>query len=220
MKISEITNYLESIAPVRLQESYDNSGLLLGNKNNTINNALITLDVTEDVIDEAIKKKFGLIISHHPVIFHGVKKINGNTLTEKIIIKAIKNDIAVYCVHTNLDNIEKGVNSILCKKIGLKQCRILKPKNDLLKKLITFCPSSHADEVRNAIFESGAGHIGNYDCCSFNTEGQGTFRALENANPYVGKHNETHFEAEIKIEVIYPVYFEQNIINAKTSTPI
>jgi len=214
MKISEITNFFESIAPIALQEDYDNSGLLLGNKGDTINKALITLDVTEEIIDEAIEKKFQMIISHHPVIFQGLKKINGNNLTEKILIKAIKNDIAIYAAHTNLDNIDKGVNSILCSKIGLQKTRILKPKNDMLRKLITFCPTINADKVRNAIFEAGAGHIGNYDSCSFNTEGKGSFRALENANPFVGKTNDLHFETEIKIEAIYPVFHERNIISA------
>jgi len=220
MKIGEITNYLESIAAISLQESYDNSGLLIGNKNKTVKRAIITLDVTEDIIDEAIEKKCELIISHHPVIFKGIKRINGNTQTEKILIKAIKKDIAIYAIHTNLDNIENGVNSILCNTIGLQDTSILKPKNNLLRKLITFSPEKHTEDVRKAIFEAGAGRIGNYDCCSFNSEGFGTFRALEDAKPFVGDKNKLHLEAEIKIEAIYPVYLEKNIITAlKKSHP-
>lgn len=214
MKINEITNYLESIAPTSLQESYDNAGLLIGDKNKNIEKALITLDVTEEIIDEAINNNFQLIISHHPPIFHGIKKITGETLTERIIIKAIKSDISIYSMHTNLDNIDQGINSILASKIGLKNPKILKGKKEILRKIVTFCPDNYADKVRSSVFKAGAGHIGNYDSCSFNTEGQGTFRALENTNPFVGKQNELHFEKEIKIEAIYPYYLEKQIINS------
>ncbi len=218
MKIGEITNYLESIAALSLQESYDNSGLLIGNKNNTVTKAIITLDVTEEIIEEAIEKKCELIISHHPVIFNGIKRINGNTHIEKILIKAIKNDLAIYAIHTNLDNIENGVNSVLCKKIGLQNTSILKPKNNILQKLITFCPEKYADGIRKVIFEAGAGQIGNYDSHSFNTIGKGTFKALKDAKPFVGKANELHFETEIKIEAVFPFYLGKNIITALKET--
>jgi len=217
MKISEITSFIENYAPISLQESYDNCGLLVGNKSTEITGALITLDVTEEVIDEAINKKCQLIISHHPLIFQGLKKINGTTSTEKILIKAIKNDLSIYAAHTNLDNIDKGVNSILCNKIGLLNTAILRPGKDILRKLVTFCPTDQADDVRKAIFEAGAGKIGDYDSCSFNTEGEGTFRALENANPFVGETNKLHFEPEVKIEAIYPYYNEANIIKSLIS---
>lgn len=218
MKIKDIINELEQIAPLTLQESYDNAGLLIGNVNNDCSGVLITLDVTEDVLEEAISKKINLIISHHPLIFGGLKKITGNTATERITMKAIKNDIAVYAIHTNLDNIIDGVNAMICQKIGLTQLSPLVPGQKQLRKLITYCPVDHAEKVRRAIFEAGAGHIGKYDSCSFNSEGTGTFKAGAGSNPFVGKINELHHESEIRIETIFPFFFENKIIQALLSS--
>ena len=214
MILKEITDYIELHAPLSLQESYDNAGLIIGDKYSETTGVLICIDITDEVLNEAIQKKCNLIISHHPLIFKGIKKLNGNNFTEKLIIKAIKNDIAIYAAHTNLDNIIKGVNSIIADKLGLKNIKILSPKNGLLKKLITFCPVKHLETVRTALFEAGAGSIGNYDSCSFNAVGKGTFRALENANPFVGELNQLHTEEEIKIETIFPSYLENKIIKA------
>ncbi|MCF8296919.1 MAG: Nif3-like dinuclear metal center hexameric protein [Saprospiraceae bacterium] len=214
MKIKEIISCIENFAPLSFQEDYDNSGLIIGDKNAEISKALITLDITEKVIDEAIDGNFQLIISHHPIVFAGLKKITGKNFVERIVIKAIKNNIAIYSAHTNLDNFHKGVNAIICQKIGLKNCKILSPKSDLLRKLVTFCPIDKAEEVRRAIFEAGAGHIGNYDSCSFNTEGKGSFKANEDANPYVGEQNKLHFEKEERIETIYSINNEAKILNA------
>lgn len=214
MKISEITSFLESLAPLNIQESYDNCGFIIGNPEDNIKKALITLDVTEEVIDEAIAEKCQLIITHHPLIFGNISKIRSDNFTGKCIIKAIKNNISIYAIHTNFDNVDSGVNHALCKKIGLSNCKILKPKKNILKKLVTFCPYKQAKKVRKSLFEAGAGHIGNYDCCSYNTEGFGTFRALVDANPFVGKVNELHHENEIRIETIFPGYIEQKILQA------
>ncbi|MDD5570219.1 MAG: Nif3-like dinuclear metal center hexameric protein, partial [Bacteroidales bacterium] len=214
MKISEITRCLEEFAPLSYQENYDNSGLIIGNHNTDISKALISLDCTEEVVDEAIKTKVNLIISHHPLIFSEIKKITGKSNSERAIIKAIRNNIAVYAFHTNLDNVEKGVNYKICEKLGLKNTKILSPQNNLLRKLVTFCPSGKIENVRKAIFEAGAGVIGNYDECSYNIEGTGTFRAGEGTNPYVGKKGKRHYEKEIRIEVIYPVPGESKILNA------
>ena len=218
MKIKEIINELEQIAPLMLQESYDNAGLLIGNACNDCSGALITLDITEKILEEAISKKLNLIISHHPLIFSGLKKITGTTSTERITMKAIKNDIAVYAIHTNLDNITEGVNAMICQKIGLSQLRPLVPGQKQLRKLITYCPVEYAEKVRKAIFEAGAGHIGNYDSCSFNSAGTGTFKAGEGSNPFVGKHNELHQESEIRIETIFPFFLENKIIRALLSS--
>ncbi len=214
MKIKDITNYLESIAPLSLQESYDNAGLITGNKDTELSGVLITLDTLPEVIDEAIKLNANLIISHHPIIFKGLKKINGNNYIERTIIKAVKNDIAVYAIHTNLDNISKGVNAILCKKLGLINCRPLLPIKNQLRKLVTFVPENYAEKVRSAVLNAGAGKIGNYDYCSFNTEGIGTFRAGKNTNPFVGKQNEKHYEKEVRIETVFPYYIQNQIITA------
>ncbi len=214
MKIQEILKPLEELAPPFLQESYDNAGLLIGNPQTKVDKVLITLDVTESVLNEAIEKKCGLIIAHHPLIFKGLKSITGKNATERIVEIAIRRDIAIYAIHTNLDNVDGGVNDILCKKLGLKNTRILSPKKEILRKLVTFCPEDHAEKVRKAIFAAGAGHIGEYDSCSFNAPGTGSFRGSDETNPFVGEKGKLHYENEIRIETIYPVYKEQAILNA------
>ena len=214
MKIKDITNYLESIAPLSLQESYDNAGLITGNKNDELKGVLITLDTIEEVVEEAIQKGANLIVSHHPIIFKGLRKITGKNYVERTIIKAIKNDIAVYAVHTNIDNVDTGVNAMLCKKLNLINCTILKPIKNELRKLVTFVPADKADDVRKAILKAGAGKIGNYDNCSFSSSGTGTFKAGEKTNPYVGEKNKIHFENEIKIETVFPKHLENKILKA------
>jgi dinuclear metal center YbgI/SA1388 family protein len=214
MKIREIVRPLEELAPLFLQESYDNSGLLIGHPDNETDKVLITLDVTEEVLEEATLKKCNLVISHHPLIFGGLKRITGNNTTERMVEKAIKNNIGIYACHTNLDNVTNGVNGILCEKIGLINTKILSPGKGLLRKLVTFCPADHAEKVRRALFEAGAGHIGNYDSCSFNATGTGSFRGSEETNPFVGEKGTLHYENEIRIETIYPVYLEETVLKA------
>ncbi len=214
MKLKEICTIIEDFAPLSLQESYDNSGLLIGEPDLEVNKALITIDVTEEVVNEAIKSGCDLIVSHHPLIFKGLKKINSKNPVERIVKKCLQNNIAVYAAHTNLDNIREGVNAMISHKLGLQNTRILSVKTQILRKLAVFCPESHARQVREAVFQAGAGHIGNYDSCSFNLAGQGTFRAMQGADPFVGKVGQLHFENEVRIEAIYPVYSERNIIIA------
>lgn len=214
MQLSEITSYLEQNIPTALQESYDNCGLLTGNHSMEIEGVLITLDVTNEVITEAISKKCNLIIAHHPIIFSGLKSLTGKNDVERIVIRAIKEDIAIYAIHTNLDNHMEGVNRILGQKLGLTNLQILRPMSNQLNKIVTFCPASHAEVVKQAIFDAGAGQIGNYDCCSFNTEGIGTFKALEDASPFVGESGKIHTENEIRIETIAPEYLTKKIISA------
>ncbi|GDX51346.1 GTP cyclohydrolase 1 type 2 [Bacteroidota bacterium] len=214
MKLNEIIKVLEQFAPLQLQESYDNAGLITGNPEMEIKAALLTLDSTEEVIDEAIANNCNLIIAHHPIVFSGLKKINGKNYVERVIIKAIKNDIAIYAAHTNFDNVRAGVNKIIADKLGLINTKILSPKKNLLKKLFTFVPGEHAEAVRNALFSAGAGHIGNYSECSFNAEGFGTFNAGEGTNPFVGNHGIRHREEEIKVEVILPLWKEKQVVKA------
>ena len=219
MKIKNITSYIEQIAPLSYQESYDNSGLIVGDTNKEVTKVLLCLDSIEAIIDEAIEKKCELVIAHHPIVFSGLKKFNGKNYIERVVIKAIKHDIAIYACHTNLDNVfSNGVNQKIAQKIGLVNTKILAPKNGLLKKLATFVPEKNQEQVREAIFNAGAGHIGNYDQCSFNTEGTGTYRAQENANPYLGKIGEQHQEPEVKVEVIFPAYLESKILSALIKT--
>jgi dinuclear metal center YbgI/SA1388 family protein len=214
MKLSEIIGFLEGMAPKALQESYDNSGLLIGRDGSEVDKALICLDLTEAVMDEAVQEGAGLVISHHPLIFGGLKNISDRDATGRVIIRAIKNNIAVYAIHTNLDNAFRGVNAALCERLGLTGCKILRPAMEKLRKLVTFCPASHTIPVREALFAAGAGHIGRYDSCSYNTEGHGTFRAGEGADPFVGSIGELHTEPETRIEVIFPAYIQQHLIAA------
>jgi dinuclear metal center YbgI/SA1388 family protein len=214
MKLHELTNYLESLAPLAYQEDYDNSGLIVGHPDKEINSALVSLDCTEAVVDDAIAKGCQVIVSHHPIVFKGLKKLNGKTYVERVIEKAIKNNIAIYAIHTNLDAVANGVNARICETLGLTDCRILAPKHGLLKKLVTYVPVNYADKVRAALFAAGAGQIGNYTEVSFNTEGTGTFKAGENADPFVGEKGIIQKEPEIKIEVVYPVNLENKILVA------
>ena len=214
MKLKEITDHLASFAPLAYQESYDNAGLITGNHDMIISGILICLDSIEETIDEAIEKECNLIISHHPIVFSGLKTLTGKTLIERIIIKAIKNNIAIYAAHTNLDNVIHGVNKKIADKLGLVNCKILLPKNKLLRKLITYCPTDQSEAVRQALFLAGAGEIGNYNECSFNTEGFGTFRASPNAKPQIGEKGKQNREKEIKIEVIYAMHLESNLLKA------
>jgi dinuclear metal center YbgI/SA1388 family protein len=217
MKIYKLIKYIEQIAPPAYQESYDNSGLIVGNGNEKITGVLLCLDSIEAVIDEAIEKECNLIIAHHPIVFSGLKRFNGKNYIERVVMKAIKNDIAIYACHTNLDNVQNGVNAKIAAKIGLINTKILAPKNNLIKKLSVFVPVEQADTVRNALFEAGAGQIGNYDEASFNTVGAGTFKAGNGTNPHVGEIGKRHYEAEIKIEVIFPFNLQSQVLAAMFS---
>jgi dinuclear metal center YbgI/SA1388 family protein len=214
IKIIEIIQYFEKIAPSALQESYDNSGLICGDPDNAVNSVLITIDVTEEVVDEAIQEGMGLIISHHPVIFGGLKRLTGRNYVERVLIKAIKNNIAIYAGHTNFDSILTGVNALICEKLGLQNLKILKPVSGQLKKLVTFIPDKAFEQVREAVFEAGAGHIGNYDWCGYSIKGTGSFRGSDDTNPYVGEKGIVHEEKEIRFETIFPVWLQSRILGA------
>lgn len=220
MKIKEITAHLESWAPLSLQENYDNCGLLTGNADFELEGILITLDCTEEVVEEAIQKKCNLIIAHHPVLFKPLKSITGKNYVERTLISAIKNNISIYAIHTNLDNVKTGVNYIIAQKLGLQNIRILEPKVGLLKKLVTYIPLEATNEVATAIFNAGAGKIGNYSECSFISEGLGSFKPNELAMPAIGKANQKEFVKENKIEVIFPAYKQKSVLMAlKASHP-
>lgn len=214
MLIQHIIDYLETAAPPVYQESYDNAGLITGSAQWECKGALVSLDTTEEVIKEAISKNCNLVIAHHPIIFTGLKKINGKNYVEQAIITAIKNDIAIYAIHTNLDNVQHGVNGKIASQIGLVNCTVLQPRSATLKKLFTFVPVERAEWVRNAIFVAGGGALGNYSECSFSSEGEGSFKAGEGTNPYVGEIGKRHLEKEVKIEVIFPAHLERKVVSA------
>ncbi len=214
MKVQVITSFLESIAPPLLQENYDNAGLLTGSQNWDCSGVITTLDATEEVVMEAVRLNCNLIVTHHPIIFSGLKKITGKNYVEKAVIAAIKNDVAIYAIHTNLDNIISGVNRMMADRLMLINRQVLLPKQNMLKKLVTFVPSAHVEKVRDAMLAAGGGHIGNYSDCSFSTPGEGTFKAGENSRPFVGSIGQRHTEKEIKIETIFPAWLEGEICQA------
>jgi dinuclear metal center YbgI/SA1388 family protein len=214
LKIKELITHLEDICPLAYQESYDNCGLLTGDKEKNITGVLLCLDSTEEVLKEAVKLGCNVVIAHHPILFSPIKKLTGKNYSERAIIYAIKNDLCIYAMHTNLDNIRLGVNNKIAQKIGLNNLSILSPKSGLLRKLVTFCPINKAEEVRNALFNAGAGTIGDYNECSFNLDGIGTFKAGENTNPHVGTKHKRHHEKEERIEIVYPNHIENKIIQA------
>ncbi len=214
MKIKEILTILYEMAPLAYAEDFDNVGLLVGNENNNVTGILVCHDALESVIDEAIAKKCNLVVCFHPILFSGLKKITGKNYVEKSILKAIKNDIAIYAVHTALDNHINGVNKIFCEALDLKNTKILIPKQNFIKKLVTYTVAQNVEIVRHALFEAGAGNIGNYENCSFNSTGTGTYKGNDNSNPVIGKIGELTQNNEIKIEVTFEKHLEQKILKA------
>mgnify|MGYP001430472753 CR=1 FL=1 len=215
MKLQHIINLLSELAPPSLQESYDNSGLIVGDANMSVTGILVSLDATEEVVDEAIAKNCNVVVAHHPIVFKGLKKINGKNYVERTVIKAIKNDVAIYAIHTNLDNVlEGGVNQKIGSKLGLKDVQVLSKKSGTVVKLAVYVPSTHIAEVQNALFDAGAGHIGDYDECSFVSNGTGSFKAGERAKPFVGETGERHLEPEAKLEVVVPKHLQNKVVNA------
>lgn len=213
MTIKNITDYLEEIAPLDYAEDFDNVGLLVGDYNSEVTGVLATLDTLEDVIDEAIEKNCNLIISFHPIIFSGLKKLNGSNYVERTVLKAIKNDIAIYAIHTALDNSFVGVNAKICETLGLKNPQILIPQKKTIKKLTTYVPTVYAEPLRKALFAADAGNIGNYSNCSFNIEGIGTYKGDEDSNPTIGKKGELHQEKETFISVVFEKHLERKIVS-------
>lgn len=218
--IQDITDYLEQLAPLSSQENYDNCGLIVGDASTQVTQILVTLDCTEEVIEEAIQKGCNLIVAHHPIVFKGLKKLNGKNYVERAVIKAIKNDVAIYAIHTNLDNALSGVNQEISKRLGLINTRILQPKADILNKLIVYVPTSHAEIVKDALFKAGAGSIGNYDECSFSTVGTGTFRPLEGSHPQIGNRDERSAVEEVKLEIIVTDHQISSVLKAMRESHI
>ncbi|WP_378186926.1 Nif3-like dinuclear metal center hexameric protein [Aquimarina sp. W85] len=212
MKIEQVIQHLENLAPLHYAEDFDNVGLLVGSKETVITGVLVTLDTLESIVDEAIEKECNLIISFHPIVFKGLKRFNGHTYVARVIEKAIKHDIAIYAIHTALDNANNGVNDMICEQLNLTQRQILIPQRGTIKKLITYAPQRDVDKIKTALFKEGAGAIGNYDHCSFTTTGLGSFKPLKDANPTVGSVGNLHIENETQIQITFSSHLENNII--------
>lgn len=213
-KIKEILSVLEEMAPLAYAEDFDNVGLLVGNPDTEATGVLVCHDALESVLDEAIAKECNLVVCFHPILFSGIKKITGKNYVERSIIKAIKNDIAIYSVHTALDNHQDGVNKIFCDALGLTNTKVLIPKENFIRKLVTYTIAENAEKLRNALFDAGAGNIGNYEDCSFSSKGIGTYMGNEHSNPQLGERFEFVQGDEIKIEVTFEKHLESKIIKA------
>lgn len=218
MTIAEITSAIETYAPLALQEDYDNCGLQVGNRMTECTGALLCVDATEAIVDEAISRGCNLVISHHPLIFKGLKRLIGSTQVERTVMKALQNGVAIYSCHTAIDNATYGVSWEMAEMLGVENVEVLDPQSDKLLKLSVMVPNAHCDEVKAALFKAGAGKIGAYDCCSFSVEGKGSFRALDGANPFVGELGEVHYEPETRVDVLLPRWLkgkvEKALINA------
>ena len=218
MIVQDVINHLEELAPLAYAEDFDNVGLLVGNKSQQVTGVLVTLDTLEAVVDEAIKENCNLIVSFHPIIFKGLKKLTGKNYVERVVMKAIKHDIAIFSIHTALDNALQGVNNMICNQLELKNKTILIPQSETIKKLTTYVPKNEAKALRTALFKIGAGSIGNYSDCSFNVEGYGTFKGNEDSNPTKGQKGKTHTEDETKITVTYAKHIESKVLKTLFNT--
>ena len=214
MIIKQVIQTLEELAPLQYAEDFDNVGLLVGDINTEVTGILVTLDTLENVVDEAIAKKCNLIVSFHPIIFSGLKKITGANYVQRVVIKAIQHNIAIYSMHTALDNSQYGVNAKICEVLNLTNPTILIPQAGNIKKLTTYVPKENAEALKTALFDAGAGNIGNYSHCSFAVDGDGSYRAKKGANPYLGKIGETHYEKETQINITYAKANESKILSA------
>ena len=218
MQIKDVTNYIEELAPLAYAEDFDNVGLLIGDYNTKVTGVVVTLDTLEETVDEAIAQNCNLIVSFHPIVFSGLKKINGNNYVERVVLKAIQNNIAIYATHTALDNVNNGVSAKMCEVLGLQNCKTLIPKKGIIKKLTTYVPISEAENLREKLFEAGAGAIGNYDNCSFNIDGKGSYRGNKNSNPTIGEKGKVTFTEETSISVTFDSYLEGKILQALFNT--
>ncbi|NQX85065.1 MAG: Nif3-like dinuclear metal center hexameric protein [Flavobacteriaceae bacterium] len=214
MIIKDVITHIEALSPLAYAEDFDNVGLLVGDKNSTVTGILVTLDTLETVVDEAIENQCNLIVSFHPIIFKGLKSITGKTYVERVVLKAIKHDIAIFAIHTALDNAMQGVNHMICEQLGLIHQKILIPQSKTIKKLTTYAPKENAVSIRKALFKAGAGTIGNYFKCSFDTDGIETYQGNENSNPTLGEKGKTHLEVETKITVIFEKHLESRVLSA------
>jgi dinuclear metal center YbgI/SA1388 family protein len=214
MTIKEITNLLEQWAPLSLAEDFDNVGLLVGDSSHQVSNVLVAHDALENVVDEAVAKNCNLIVSFHPIIFSGLKRLNGSNYVERAVVKAIQHNVAIYAIHTALDNMPGGVNFGMTRALELKDCRILIPKKENLYRLTTYAPTAFAKALKESLFAAGAGHIGDYDQCSFSTKGEGTFRPGENTTPFAGEKGKQHQEAEIQLHFTFEKQHKSKILKA------
>ncbi len=214
MIVQEVTDILEELAPLAQAEDFDNVGLLVGKPKDKVNGILVTLDTLENVLDEAIAHDCNMIVSFHPIIFNGLKRITGANYVERTVLKAIKHNISIYSMHTALDNSPHGVNAKICEVLGLTNTEILIPKKGNIKKLTTYVPKTSAERLKGALFLAGAGNIGNYSDCSFTVDGTGSYRGGKGSNPTIGERGQLELAEETQINVTFSSYKERAILQA------
>ncbi len=214
MRIKEVTELIEELCPLDYAEDFDNVGLLVGDREHEVSGILVSLDCLEETVEEAIREGCNLIVSFHPIIFSGLKKLNGKTYVERTVIRAIKNDIAIYAMHTALDNSIRGVSDKMGEMLGLQNRKVMLPKAGTLKKLSTYVPPNSAEQVRQSLFGAGAGCIGNYSHCSFNAAGEGTYLGNEESKPAVGEKEILQRVPEVLVTVIFDSHLEGKVLKA------
>jgi len=202
MKVADVHQILEDWAPGHLAEDFDNTGLLVGDPKQEVTGILVSLDCLEIVVEEAIDKGCNLIVCFHPILFKGLKKITGKSYVERTVIKALQNQVAIYALHTRLDNHRQGVNDRICAELGLEQRQILLPKKEELLKLVTYVPEQQAEQLKTSLFAAGAGAVGRYEECSFSSKGEGQFKPTSEANPHLGQQGSLEKVEEIQLQVL------------------
>ena len=212
MIVKDIIKLLDDKYPFCYAEDYDNVGLIIGDEQNKVKGIIVCLDAIESVIDEAIEKNCNVIVSFHPIIFEGLKKITNTNYVEKAVNKCIKDNISLISIHTAMDNSIVGVNKIICDKLKLNKTRILIPKKGTIKKLTTYVPEKNLEDLKNKLYTSGAGTIGNYDECSFSVKGIGTFKGNSKSNPIIGKKGSQTKIEEVKVTFTFPAHKEQQVL--------
>ena len=219
--VHDLARLLEAAAPLAYQESYDNAGLQCGNPQAEVTGVLIALDCTPAVVAEALRRGCNVVVCHHPVIFRPLKRLTGANEVEQTLIAALKNDVAIYAAHTNLDNVRGGVNDKLAEKLGLRKTRVLAPQSGTLARLITYVPHRPEDQqaevagrVLAALYAAGAGQVGQYANCSFQTPGTGTFTPGAGTRPLIGTPNQPETVPELRLEVLLPLHRQAAVLRA------
>ncbi|WP_371370673.1 Nif3-like dinuclear metal center hexameric protein [Sporomusa aerivorans] len=215
VKCRDIIAEVEQLAPKHFAESWDNVGLLIGRPDQDIHKVLVTLDVDTAVVEEAIAVQADMIVAHHPLLFKGLTRIRTDSPQGNMLASLIKKDVAVYAAHTNLDSAPGGVNDVLARKLNLRNVVPLTTVyQEKLHKLVVFVPVSHVETVRAAMTAAGAGHIGNYSHCTFQTQGVGTFLPLAGTSPYIGEQNKLEYVEEYRLETIIPLSIRSQVVSA------
>lgn len=213
--LKDIMDIIEKRAPSYLAADFDNPGLLIGDENSSIDSILVSLDIDDKVIDEAIQKKCNLIVTHHPLIFHPLKSLNASNFKERLILRIVSSGINAYAAHTNLDSCKNGINDYLAHKLGLDDISILDDSyEDKLVKIAIYVPEGYEKRVQEALASADAGHIGSYSCCTFNAKGEGTFKPLEGTHPFIGEIGKVEHVKEVRVETIAKESMLQSIIQS------